>query len=493
MSSIKGSQGSFPVCRTGTRMRLDKFLCEAGAGTRSEVKQLLKKGVVTVNGMVEKAADKKVEETDRIALRGRELSYTKFRYYLLHKPSGVITATEDKHTPTVMGLLQGIDTRGLFPVGRLDKDTEGLLLLTNDGALAHRLLSPRKHVDKRYLVRTRQPLSEEAIGRLTKGDDIGDEKETMPAKVKRLADAEIELTIREGRFHQVKRMLSAVGNEVVYLKRLSIGSLQLPEDLEAGGFRELTKDELSRLQKCGRLNAREGKGTDDMQKAENSLKAENPLKKRIPAFEAIIFDLDGTLVDSMWMWEKIDIEYLERFGIALPCGLQNAIEGMSFSETAAYFKERFQLTDSLETIKADWNEMAGDKYRNEVPFKEKAPEFLEYCKELGIKLGIATSNSKTLVESAAEALSLRRYFSCVMTACEVNKGKPAPDIYLAVAKALGVNPEKCLVFEDILPGIQAGKNAGMQVCAVEDVYSADIREEKRRLADFFIESYEELL
>ncbi len=292
MSSIKGSQGSFPVCRTGTRMRLDKFLCEAGAGTRSEVKQLLKKGVVTVNGMVEKAADKKVEETDCIALRGRELSYTKFRYYLLHKPSGVITATEDKHTPTVMGLLQGIDTRGLFPVGRLDKDTEGLLLLTNDGALAHRLLSPRKHVDKRYLVRTRQPLSEEAIGQLTKGVDIGDEKETMPAKVKRLADAEIELTIREGRFHQVKRMLSAVGNEVVYLKRLSIGSLQLPEDLEAGGFRELTKDELSRLQKCGRLNTREGKGTDDMQKAENSLKAENPLKKRIPAFEAIIFDLD---------------------------------------------------------------------------------------------------------------------------------------------------------------------------------------------------------
>lgn len=468
-------------------MRLDKFLCEAGAGTRSEVKQLLKKGVVTVNGTVEKAADKKVEETDRIALRGRELSYTKFRYYLLHKPSGVITATEDRHTPTVMGLLQGIDTRGLFPVGRLDKDTEGLLLLTNDGALAHRLLSPRKHVDKKYLVKTKYPLSEEAVRQLTEGVDIGDEKATMPARVKRLADTEIELTIREGRFHQVKRMLSAVGNELVYLKRLSIGSLLLPEDLKAGGFRELTKDELSRLQECGQIHAQEGKGTDDMQKSEN------PLKKRIPAFEAIIFDLDGTLVDSMWMWEKIDIEYLERFGIALPCGLQNAIEGMSFSETAAYFKERFQLTDSLETIKADWNEMACDKYRNEVPFKEKAPEFLEYCNKLGIKLGIATSNSKTLVESADEALFLRRYFSCVMTACEVNKGKPAPDIYLAVAKALSVSPEKCLVFEDILPGIQAGKNAGMQVCAVEDVYSADIREEKRRLADFFIESYEELL
>lgn len=487
MSSIKGSQDFFPVCRTGMRMRLDKFLCEAGAGSRSEVKQLLKKGVVTVNGMVEKAADKKVEETDRISLRGRELSYAKFRYYLLHKPAGLITATEDKYAPTVMGLLQGMDTRGLFPVGRLDKDTEGLLLLTNDGALAHRLLSPGKHVDKRYLVRTRQPLSEEALRQLSEGVDIGDEKATLPAKVKRLADTEIELTIREGRFHQVKRMLSAVGNEVVYLKRLSIGSLQLPKDLAPGCFRELTKEELSRLKECGQPKAQEGTGTGNMQKAEN------PLKKRISSFEAIIFDLDGTLVDSMWMWEKIDVEYLERFGIALPCGLQNAIEGMSFSETAAYFKERFQLTDSLDTIKADWNEMAGDKYRNEVPFKEKAPEFLEYCKKLGIKLGIATSNSKTLVESAAEALSMRRYFSCVMTACEVNKGKPAPDIYLAVAKELGVSPEKCLVFEDILPGIQAGKNAGMQVCAVEDAYSADIREEKCRLADFFIESYEELL
>ena len=160
---------------------------------------------------------------------------------------------------------------------------------------------------------------------------------------------------------------------------------------------------------------------------------EKPLKKKIAGYEAIIFDLDGTLVDSMWMWRKIDIEYLGRFGIALPENLQNEIEGMSFSETAAYFKERFKLADSIETIKSDWNAMACDKYRNEVPFKEKAQEFLEYCKDLGIQLGIATSYSKELVESAAEALSLHRYFSCIMTACEVNKGKPAPDIYLAVA------------------------------------------------------------
>lgn len=229
-------------------MRLDKFLCEAGAGTRSEVKQLIKKGAVTVNGEVEKAADRKVKEEDHVTLHGRTLFFQKFRYYLLHKPSGVITATEDSRERTVMELLQGIDTRDLFPVGRLDKDTEGLLLLTNDGALAHRLLSPRKHVDKTYLVRTKLPLSEEAAGRLAEGVDIGDEKITMPAIVKRLGDTELELTIREGRFHQIKRMLSAVDNEVVYLKRLSMGTLRLPADLTPGAYRALTEEELRQLQ-----------------------------------------------------------------------------------------------------------------------------------------------------------------------------------------------------------------------------------------------------
>lgn len=229
-------------------MRLDKFLCEAGAGTRSEVKQLIKKGAVTVNGEVEKAADRKVKEEDHVTLYDRTLSFQKFRYYLLHKPSGVITATEDGRERTVMELLQGIDTKDLFPVGRLDKDTEGLLLLTNDGALAHRLLSPRKHVDKTYFVRTKLPLSEEAAERLAEGVDIGDEKLTMPAIVKRLGDTELELTIREGRFHQIKRMLSAVDNEVVYLKRLSMGTLRLPADLTPGAYRALTEEELRQLQ-----------------------------------------------------------------------------------------------------------------------------------------------------------------------------------------------------------------------------------------------------
>ncbi|MBO5166461.1 MAG: HAD family phosphatase [Lachnospiraceae bacterium] len=219
----------------------------------------------------------------------------------------------------------------------------------------------------------------------------------------------------------------------------------------------------------------------------------NPLKQKILQFKAVIFDLDGTLVDSMWMWEKIDIEYLGRFGIPLPEKLQESIEGMSFSETAVYFKERFSLKDELDKIKSDWNAMACDKYRHEVPYKEGAENFLQFCKANGIKLGVATSNSRELVEHAAEALRLHSYMDCIMTACEVQRGKPAPDIYLAVADKLGVSPSDCLVFEDILPGIMAGKNAGMTTCAVADAYSEKVRTEKIALADYFIEDYSELL
>ena len=208
--------------------------------------------------------------------------------------------------------------------------------------------------------------------------------------------------------------------------------------------------------------------------------------------KAVIFDLDGTLVDSMWMWKAIDIEYLGKFGISLPPTLQKDIEGMSFSETAVYFKETFQIPDSLDKIKADWNQMAYDKYTKEVPLKSGAKEFLEYCKENGIKIGIATSNSRELVDATLEALEIRDYFDCVMTACEVTKGKPAPDIYLAVAENIGVNPMECLVFEDIEMGILAGKNAKMEVCAVEDEFSMDQMELKKELADYYIKDYFEI-
>ena len=209
--------------------------------------------------------------------------------------------------------------------------------------------------------------------------------------------------------------------------------------------------------------------------------------------EAVIFDLDGSMVDSMWMWRAIDIEYLGKFGIELPENLQACIEGMSFSETAVYFKERFCLPDDLDTIKADWNQMAWDKYTYEVPVKEGVTDLLQYCLDHGIKVGIATSNSRELVENVVKARHLDQYFDCIMTGCDVAKGKPAPDIYLAVAKKLNVTPEKCLVFEDIIPGIQAGKAAGMRVCAVYDKYSEHQDEEKHRLADYYTYHFKELM
>ncbi len=229
-------------------MRLDKFLCDTAGLTRTEAKNAVKKGQIAVNGQVQKAADFKVKETtDTVTFQGKPLSYAAFHYYILHKPAGVITATEDKKESTVMDILREEKVKNLFPVGRLDKDTEGLLLITDDGELAHNLLSPKKHVDKEYLVKVRDSISEEDCRKLSEGVDIGDEKPTAPAKVERVAEKEILLTIREGRFHQVKRMLQAVGNEVLYLKRLSMGSLRLPEDLEKGAYRPLSEEEIYKI------------------------------------------------------------------------------------------------------------------------------------------------------------------------------------------------------------------------------------------------------
>ena len=209
--------------------------------------------------------------------------------------------------------------------------------------------------------------------------------------------------------------------------------------------------------------------------------------------EAVIFDLDGSMVDSMWIWKDIDIEYLGKFGISLPENLQSCIEGMSFGETAAYFKERFALPDTIDEIKADWNRMAKDKYAFEVPVKKGVTELLDYCKFHGIKAGIATSNSRELVETLVNAHQFESYFDCIMTACDVSRGKPAPDIYLAVAMALAVSPENCLVFEDIIPGIQAGLSAGMKVCAVYEKYSEHQDEEKHRMADYYTYHFTDLL
>ena len=209
--------------------------------------------------------------------------------------------------------------------------------------------------------------------------------------------------------------------------------------------------------------------------------------------KAVIFDLDGTLVDSMWMWKEIDIEFLGRYGHDCPEDLQKSIEGMSFSETAVYFKDRFKLALPIEEIKEIWIQMSIDKYRHEVPLKPGALEFLKYLRERDLKIGIATSNGRDMVDAVLSSLGVEHYFHRVTTACEVAAGKPSPDIYLEVAGKLQVEPADCLVFEDIPAGITAGKSAGMKVCAVEDAFSLEIMEEKKNMADFYIKDYRDLL
>lgn len=208
--------------------------------------------------------------------------------------------------------------------------------------------------------------------------------------------------------------------------------------------------------------------------------------------KAVIFDLDGTLVDSMGLWRDIDIEFLSARGIEYKDDLQEKIEGMSFTETAVFCKGYYKLTESVEELKEIWNQMAEDKYRYEVQLKPGVMEFLEELKRRGIKMGIATSNSKELIAAVNEAYHFDRYISCVVTSCSVNRGKPAPDVYLEAARQLSVLPEECLVFEDIVKGIEAGKNAGMLVCAVEDSFSAEQRERKKAISDYYIESYDEI-
>ena len=234
-------------------MRLDKYLAEMGAGTRSEVKKLIRAGRVTINDAVAEKPEQKLDpEADTVCLDGEVLLYAAYEYYLFHKPAGCVSATEDKVHKTVMDYLTDTLRDDLFPVGRLDIDTEGLLLITNDGALAHELLSPAHHVPKTYYARVAGRVTEEDVRQFQKGVDIGEEKLTKPAELVILAsgeESEIELTITEGRFHQVKRMFQAVGKEVLYLKRLSMGPLTLPETLLPGEYRALTQEELNLLQK----------------------------------------------------------------------------------------------------------------------------------------------------------------------------------------------------------------------------------------------------
>lgn len=209
--------------------------------------------------------------------------------------------------------------------------------------------------------------------------------------------------------------------------------------------------------------------------------------------KAVLFDLDGTLVDSMWVWVQIDEEYGLKYGLQYPENFHDEIEGMSFTETAYYFKDRLHMCKTVEEIMVDWHQMALEAYREKVPFKDGAREFLQYLFKNNIKTAICTSNSRSLVQAAALHLTELQKIDCVVTSCEVKAGKPAPDVYLKAAEMLGVSPKECLVFEDVPQGILAGHNAGMEVCGVEDSFSLYLTDEKQRLADYYIKDYKEII
>ncbi len=235
-------------------MRLDKMLANSGFGTRKEVKKLLKTGVVKVDGNVVKDAKVHVDPDEQeVTVHEDIVEYREFIYLMMHKPPGLLSATEDHRQETVVDILQEEDKIfEPFPVGRLDKDTEGLLILTNDGQLAHQLLSPKKHVPKTYYAKIDGEVTVEDIEAFKQGVTLDDGYETLPAELNILEtgpESEIEITIVEGKFHQVKRMFQAVGKTVTYLKRLSMGELKLDEDLELGEYRELTDEELELLQR----------------------------------------------------------------------------------------------------------------------------------------------------------------------------------------------------------------------------------------------------
>lgn len=238
-------------------MRLDKYLADMGKGSRSQIKEAARKGRIRVNGEVVKKPDVKVRVTeDEIMFDGIPVSYVIMEYYMLNKPQGVVSATEDRKYQTVIDLIEGKNRKDLFPVGRLDIDTEGLLLITNDGHLAHRLLTPKKHVDKIYYAICSGSVPESAVSEFAEGILLPDGLKCLPAVLKILnrtesdgqIRTEVELTIREGKFHQVKRMMEAVGCPVQYLKRMTMGPLKLDGSLAPGEYRPLTEEELEWLE-----------------------------------------------------------------------------------------------------------------------------------------------------------------------------------------------------------------------------------------------------
>ncbi|MDD5935082.1 MAG: pseudouridine synthase [Clostridiales bacterium] len=232
-------------------LRLDKYLADLKVGTRTEVKEMIRKSRVTVDGEITKRPEQKVHVgTSEVCVDGEKVTYATFEYYMLNKPAGVVSATSDRFTTTVVDLIETAARKDLFPVGRLDKDTEGLLLITNDGELTHRLLSPKKHVDKVYFAKVSGRVTQEDVKLFAEGLVVDETLTAMPAKLEILKTgdiSEVNITIREGKFHQIKRMFEAVDKEVIYLKRLSMGNLKLDESLALGEYRSLTEEEIKSL------------------------------------------------------------------------------------------------------------------------------------------------------------------------------------------------------------------------------------------------------
>jgi HAD superfamily hydrolase (TIGR01509 family) len=209
--------------------------------------------------------------------------------------------------------------------------------------------------------------------------------------------------------------------------------------------------------------------------------------------KAVIFDVDGTLIDSMWIWKQVDIDFLEKRGIALPENLQKDIEGMSYTATAEYFKERFRLPDSIQEIKEEWRLMADDFYHNKIPLKAGVGELLDLFRQRGLRLGIATSNSRELVDAMLKNHQLAHCFDSIRTSCEVPRSKPFPDVYLKTAEDLAVDPKNCLVFEDTVAGATAAKAAGMRVIAVYDEASRESAAHLQQLCELYIKDFFEFI
>lgn len=489
-------------------VRLDKLLAEMSIGTRSEIRAMVKKGRVSVNGEVLKDFSKKIDPSLDISIDGKSVVYEELSYYLLNKPAGVLSAAMDKKAMTVVDLIDDENKRSdLFPMGRLDKDTEGTLVITNDGELSHALLSPKKHIGKIYSVLVSGIVKDEELLKIKSGFKIDDDIVSLPANVRILKTYPYSdvswclIELFEGKFHEVKKIFAAIGHEVVHLRRYSFAGIS-GTGLKTGEFRRLSDEEIGYLKS---LNDEKTSGEKVSAEKENNIKIGTKafsdlniedLGKSfsdtisyddlLKGIKAVIFDFDGTLADSMWMWPSIDEDYLKKFGIECPETLHTELEGKSPIECAKYFQEKFNINESEEAMMDAWNDMAAYNYEHKVFLKPGIESFLKKLKENGIKIGIGSSNFKELVVSALKNNGVLEYIDSIHVSSEVAAGKPAPDIYKLTAEDLGVKPRECLVFEDIVQGLLAGKRAGMKTVAVFDECSSEKQELNKEMCDYYI-------